>query len=499
MAFKTTMSSIRAPAAAACLVAGEACGFALHAAAAAWPWMAALLALSALAVYGWNIKGMFLPLVLAAGIVLGARTEAARSGIIDGMNFCSQPEARQVRVESPVKAWKAKKFPGVSVDFLSHVGPIPVKVVMPLADGERLPSQGETWLCRGRLSCRQAETDRFAMHTLWIRDASHARRVVPAENSVFGRYARTGAFLAEQASMGLEWNPELAGLNQAILLGRRSGMTRSRRETFSMAGTMHVFAISGLHVMVIAMALKGLLEKLDVPLAARGLVAIPALAAYVMLTGMRPSAVRAAVMTSLYLLAPVFKRRHDMLAAWSLTAIMVYGISPEKVFDIGCALSFTVMLGIVLWIRWTSGFAPVLPQGSRFRKLPECLGISLAAWVAGVPVSAHVFGMFSLGGLVVNAAVVACAQWVVRFGAFGIAASAVCMPLAAISNNLAALCTALMALASELVAAVPFASVATPRWSVLHSAAWYGAWIAAFAAAGRFLPRKRAKSDAWWL
>ena len=55
---------------------------------------------------------------------------------------------------------------------------------------------------------------------------------------------------------------------------------------------------------------------------------------YVMLTGMRPSAVRAAMMLAIYMLAPSFGCRPNARAAWSVTALAVYGLYPERLFDL---------------------------------------------------------------------------------------------------------------------------------------------------------------------
>ena len=73
------------------LVAGEACGFALREAAFLWPWLAFLLGLAFLAAYGWKVRGLFLPAVFAVGVVLAARTEAARLHVIDGTRFTATP------------------------------------------------------------------------------------------------------------------------------------------------------------------------------------------------------------------------------------------------------------------------------------------------------------------------------------------------------------------------------------------------------------------------
>ena len=485
--------------AACCLVAGEACGFALHAAATAWPWMAGLLAFAILVAYGWNIRGCLLPFAFAAGVVLAAKTESVRQNIVDATCFRAVPEAQHLLVEGRVNVWKSKKHAGKSVDFLSHLGPLPVKVVMAVAEGESTPSPGETWWCQGRLASTQSGTNLFGRHTFWVRGSGKARRLAAAEETASRRYAKTSAALASQASLGLGWAPELAGLNHAMLLGQRSALDPSRRKTFAAAGTIHVFAISGLHVMMLAWMLNGILARLDIPLAIRGLVTIPAVAAYVMLTGMRPSAIRAAMMMALYLLAPVFGRRPDAQTAWGMAAIAVYGSAPARIYDIGCTLSFAVMLGIVLWVRWSGNLQPLVAAGTMRQKFLGNLGVSFAAWAAGAPIIAQTFGRLSLGGLFANIAVVICAQWTVRFGAFGIAASLICIPLAAIANNLAALCTWLMAFISETVASIPHTVIDTTRWTALHSVSWYVFWAAAGLAAKRFLPCKTPRPGPWWL
>ena len=144
-----------------------------------------------------------------------------------------------------------------------------------------------------------------------------------------------------------------------------------------------------------------------------------------MLTGARPSAVRAALMAALWFLAPVFGHRPDPLADWSVTAFAVYLLHPERLFDVGCTLSFAVMFGIVLWIDGTRYLVSPLPGAavSAWRKadwlgrlrrkagtFAQAMGVSFAAWVVSVPVTACVFGRFTLGGLVTNVVLVLCAN-----------------------------------------------------------------------------------------
>ena len=298
-----------------------------------------------------------------------------------------------------------------------------------------------------------------------------------------------------------------------MLLGRRSEIPFERKKVFAAAGTMHVFAISGLHVMMIAGLLRMILARTGLSPCACAACAIPLLTAYVMLTGASPSAVRAASMASLWLGAELFGRKPDSLAAWGNAALVIYGISPEMVFDAGCALSFAVMLGILLWIRWAREFATPLDWLQKIAErenalgnnrcvtallawhrrgvwLLGALGISSAAWIAGAPIMARVFGRIALGSLVSNIVVVPLAGVSVVLGAVGMAASAVVPPIGALFNNLSALCTWIMEQVSEVVALCPGLSWDTLPWSWCDCFIWYMAWIMLFAVLSRHLPRR---------
>ena len=81
--------------------------------------------------------------------------------------------------------------------------------------------------------------------------------------------------------LALDEGGEVAGLNRAILLGERSRLSRRTRQMSVASGAMHVFAISGLHVMAVAKELVVLLAAFLVPRRFAGVVAIPILWGYV--------------------------------------------------------------------------------------------------------------------------------------------------------------------------------------------------------------------------
>ena len=486
--------------AAGVLVLGEIAGFAARALVDAWAWVGFLSLTALLAAYGWGLRRVGYAALFALGVLLALRTEATLKNVEDANAGLFGPRpALDVPVEGPVVCRRSAKTGRLSVDFPSRMGPVGLKVTIPLPEGGRVPQVGEIWRVDGWISRARNRADRYDRRNLWVPEAARARCVeVVRRDAVRAGWAAVGEDLARRAGVGLSWCPDLAALNRAILLGRRNELPKAWKRAFVDAGTIHVFAISGLHVMVVAWLLNAVLAAVGLPVRARGLVGLPLVWAYVVLTGVRPSAVRAATMVSLFLVAPVLGRRPDALAAWSATVLGVYARSPERLFDLGSTLSFVVMFGIVVWCHWAGHFRPLFREGSRLRRLASGFGVSFAAWVAGVPIAAHAFGRFTPGGLLANVVVIVCVQWMVRLGAGGLVVSFVCLPLAAALNNGTALLTWTMAFVSERVAALPFSSFSVAPWSLATCMLWYVMWGLVLLVLGGLLPRKGQESKKWW-
>ena len=468
---------------AAALVAGEVAGFACERYAALWPWAAVALVLFLLFAFGWNWHFAVLPSVFAVGVVLAWRTDdrlAELTSCCSSLN-CGGPPTVELDVSGEVEVRRRRDGLGIVASFPSSIGPIATKVLAVLPEGAPLPKPGERWRCCGWLKAKKDAPSRYSRRTLWVPEGRTFERVREASPiSPTEIAARCSRALADKVAIGLACAPDIAAMNGAILLGRRDGLPRVRRLAFATAGTIHVFAISGLHVMLVAGLLGRLVRSFVFYSRAANLVCILAVPCYAVLTGLSPSAVRATTMMVLYMLAPLFGRRSDSLVAWSLTAIGVYALHPEKVFDIGCSLSFMVIFGLLFWVRWKRCNGISLDSffglHDRFR-LVDGFFVSLAAWVAGVPLAAHVFGRMAFGSLVVNIAVVAAAGVTVALGAMGIVAGFVSTVLAAFFNGLAACCMYGMARLSELVASVPWLSCTVRPWTGLECAAWYGFWV----------------------
>ena len=91
-----------------------------------------------------------------------------------------------------------------------------------------------------------------------------------------------------------------ANLLVAMLLGKKSAIPEERKNQFVLAGAMHLFAISGLHVGVVAVLLVFLLRFLPGPKWMETAALLVLLLVYVEVTGGAPSARRAFVMIAFW-------------------------------------------------------------------------------------------------------------------------------------------------------------------------------------------------------
>jgi competence protein ComEC len=310
----------------------------------------------------------------------------------------------------------------------------------------------------------------FRLHP-WMKESVERRRQRPCSSAAAVRLRRD---LSKRVGIGLSDVHEVASLNRAILLGERRGISPNARRAFVESGAIHVFAISGLHVMAIARLLTFILCCSFVPRRFSGLLAIPILWLYIWAVGAPASAIRAGMMSTLCYLAPVFGRRPDGIMAWSLTFLIVHLFDPYKISDIGSVLSFAVMLSIL-----------VASKSGESSAFTGALRIAVAAWAVGAPITAYHFGRLTPGGMLSSLALIPSATISVSVGVAGLAASFISPIVAAHLNRLSGLFTEAMAALANVLASLPFSNFETGRWTLSVCFLWYAflgvaLWISAY-------------------
>lgn len=193
------------------------------------------------------------------------------------------------------------------------------------------------------------------------------------------------------------------GIVAAMALGDRSAITPQQRESFSVAGTSHLLALSGLHLGILYMLLIHLLPRRRLPMASMGLTLL-SIWAFVLLVGLPVSTVRAATMLTLYGLVSLLHRSRTPVATLSLTAFVILLARPYALFDVGFQLSFASVLAILVLQPMLDSLLPAHWQ-QRHRWVRTVWGVttvSLAAQLGTAPLVACYFGRFSVYFLLAN-------------------------------------------------------------------------------------------------
>lgn len=450
-------------AAAGALALGEAVGLVGCRWAAFWPLAAAASALTSLYGFGlawrrWGVVAFGL-----AGLALALRFESGRAELLLAAENGRGPFVVELDVT------EVPQVRGGWASFRSEVSGVQLEVVLPVG-AFGVPGVGDRWRVAGWLE-RKDRSDRRC-RTVWVKGrGTFAARVGDMRFGACYRFAeKVRRRLSAASAKGLVERSSAAGLHRAMLLGERSRLAKSDRETFIAAGTMHVFAISGLHVGVVALVIVTLLVMVFVPLRLAGALMVPILWAYVFLIGLPPSAVRAALMASCYFLAPVLWRRSDAFVAWSQAFVIVHVADPGALVSVGSLLSFSIMLTILAYDRWADAMS--LSGGLR------SVGLVFAIWAAGAPIAAVVFGRLTPGGMLANLLVVPLAGVSVACGFLGTVFCVAFPVLGVHFNNAAALATDAMRGVSAAVASLPGSCLETVSWSFGWCVCWYLALLA---------------------
>lgn len=147
--------------------------------------------------------------------------------------------------------------------------------------------------------------------------------------------------------------PGESGLAAALLLGETSALDREEWDAYVRTGVVHVLAISGQHLVILAAFVWVVLKVLGVRRRHGAWVVIVVMIGYALLTGARPSAVRAAVMVCAVCGAIVLRRPLLPANTFALAWLIVIGINPTDPFTPGCQLSFLSVF-VLIWgaSRW---------------------------------------------------------------------------------------------------------------------------------------------------
>ncbi|MGA0849146.1 MAG: ComEC/Rec2 family competence protein, partial [Chthoniobacterales bacterium] len=305
------------------------------------------------------------------------------------------------------------------------------------------------------------------------RDATQAELLARDEGSPIKAAAIAAReWIMRTLGLGLESRPEIHAVIAGITLGAREDAAEDFEPAFRQTGTLHLFAVSGLHVGMFALLLWLTLRPLGLNRRQAILVIIPMLFFYSLVTGAKPSSLRAATMISIALGGFLLDRAPAPGNSLAAAALILLGFDTNQLFQPGFQLSFAVVASIILLAppldqrlaaRWRPD--PFLPrklysffqrgQAQAGRLAAASLAVSASSWLGSLPLTVSFFHLVPVLAIPVNMIAVPLAFIVLSLAVLALIGGVFTPFLAAVFNHLNSVVTAVLLALVQWAAALP--------------------------------------------
>ncbi len=204
---------------------------------------------------------------------------------------------------------------------------------------------------------------------------------------------------------------EAQGVALALLVADWSRLDDTTVAAFRETGLLHLLSVSGLHLVLVGLAVYGLLgpllRRMRVPRRpaewTRAGLTLALMLGYVVVAGSGVPVVRAFVMASVLVVGRTMERRVDTLNGLGLAALLLLLWRPGALFEVGFQLSFGAVAALVACTPTVTAWLPdALTRGSARAFVTGSVVASGIATLATGPVLLAWFGRLPFAGVLLN-------------------------------------------------------------------------------------------------
>lgn len=241
-------------------------------------------------------------------------------------------------------------------------------------------------------------------HQIYL-DPSELLLLSDSKTSVYG-FADQLRTTINQRLITAGFKDDTLSIINALLLGQRQTIDKSIYNNYVNSGTIHILAVSGLHVGILLLILNVLFRPLlyfKFGNYLRPLIIVILLWAFAIIAGLSPSVTRAVTMFSIISIGMHLKRPANIYNTLAVSAFFILLVKPTFLFEVGFQMSYLAVIGIV-------SIQPILyklwkPKYWILDKPWQIFTVTLAAQFGVVPISLFYFhqfpGLFFISNLVV--------------------------------------------------------------------------------------------------
>lgn len=189
---------------------------------------------------------------------------------------------------------------------------------------------------------------------------------------------------------------QAGGLLCAMTTGDTAYLDSGIKLALNRSGIGHITAVSGLHVGITCAFITLLLRKLKVSKRMAAFISAIPITIFVIFSGLKVSAIRAAIMMGIYLLSYIINRKAHPLNTLSVCSLIMALANPYIIADASFVLSLCGVFSV-------SVFAPSVCRALNVKnKLATSILTAVCAWLGSMPALAIYFNELSLVSVFAN-------------------------------------------------------------------------------------------------
>ncbi len=231
-------------------------------------------------------------------------------------------------------------------------------------------------------------------HQAYLKQAQLAYTNINQANFVYKTVYSIQRYFREVLHTYIKTSSEI-GVAQALLYGFDDEINEETMSAYANTGTLHVLAVSGMHVGIIFLIISKLLWFMDKSkklLLAKRLIIVVCLWAYSVLCGLSPSILRATVMFTFIITAQILERRSNIYNTLAASCFTLLIVDANMLANVGFQLSYMAVLGIVfiqpMMYKWYVASNWFVDQ------IWKITTVSVAAQIATSPIGILYFHQF---------------------------------------------------------------------------------------------------------
>lgn len=165
---------------------------------------------------------------------------------------------------------------------------------------------------------------------------------------------------------------------KAFLWGDREGLSEEVLDAFSNTGTIHILAVSGLHVGILFTLIIHFFKLFGrwISKFQATLITIVIAWVYAYITGFSPSILRSVIVFSLIFFNEITQKKRNDLMLMSLSALMLLVYDSNYLFDLGFQLTYAALIGIYVFYPYFKNIYKVKNKLVDYFYSPMMLGFS---------------------------------------------------------------------------------------------------------------------------